>query len=169
MISAIADIITSIGVVASLGFVAFQTRQLVRQTKIRNGLASLGARYNSLERLHAVQRILIDDPGLRPYFYANKASPDVSTEEGARVLLVAEMIADAGDYGVMALEIMPTVDGYEGWRDYATFILANSPAVREVVSTHPKWYVMLHRHASEMANTHPGGNLRPRADADVTP
>jgi hypothetical protein len=160
MISAFADVVTSMGVVASLCFVAFQTRQLARQTKIRNGLASLSVRYNSLERLHAVQCILIDNPSLRPYFYSNKGRPDASTEEGARVLLVAEMIADAGDYGVMALEIMPPIEGYDGWRDYAAFILDNSPAVREVVSAHPKWYVQLRRSASGTVDMHTGPTFR---------
>jgi hypothetical protein len=169
MISEIADVVTSIGVVTSLGFVAFQTRQLVKQTKIRNGLSSLAARYNSLERLHAVQSVLIDNPRLRPYFYSNEMFPDPSTEGGAQVLLVAEMIADAGDYGVMALEIMPSIKGYEGWRDFASFILDNSPAVRHVVNEHPKWYVELRRLASESAEIRPGTTLRGSSNADVAP
>jgi hypothetical protein len=147
VIAVVTNVITSFGVVASLAFVAFQARQLVKQTRLSNGLALLGARYNSLERLHAAQTFLIENPSLRQYFYSGVTPPDPSTDTGARVHLAAEMVADAADYGLMALEIAPPLAGYEGWRDYAQFLANNSPVVRQVVADHPAWYVRLTQYA----------------------
>ncbi|MFC4016437.1 hypothetical protein ACFOW4_00520 [Micromonospora sp. GCM10011542] len=135
--------------VASLAFVAFQTRQLTRQTQTSNGIAALGAMYNGLERLHQIQAILIERPNLRPYFYSNKVPLDLDPEEGTRLLLLAELLGDVLDYGLMVVDLMPPVKEYEGWHDFATFLHEHSPVLRQIAYEHPEWWVRLIRHWQE--------------------
>ncbi|PZG24054.1 hypothetical protein C1I95_01540 [Micromonospora craterilacus] len=105
--------------------------------------------YNGIERLHALQTMLIESPHLRPYFYSNEQPPDDRTEEGIQLLLVAEMLGDILDYGLMTVDFMPPVQEYEGWRNYANFLYDHSPILRRIAFEHPEWWVRLIRHWQE--------------------
>ncbi|MEU4339340.1 hypothetical protein AB0F59_32615 [Micromonospora lupini] len=118
-------------------------------------MAALGAMYNGLERLHQLQNILIEHPNFRPYFYSNKVPPDSSSEEGVRLLLLAEIFGDVLDYGLMVVDLIPPVKEYEGWHDFATFLHEHSPVLRQVAYEHPEWWVRLIRHWHEAGLTVP--------------
>ncbi|WP_433610353.1 hypothetical protein ACQP2P_41010 [Dactylosporangium sp. CA-139114] len=167
VISNVANVLASIGVIASLVFAAYQARILAHQTKISNGIASLGAMYNGLERLHSIQALLIEDPALRPYFYSNKVAPPAETAEGSRIAVVAEVLADAVDYGLMVVDLMPPVKDYEGWRNFANFLHGNSPVLRQLVSDHPEWWIRLDRHWKDAGGSLHVPNSSPIRDQET--
>ncbi|MGN9812783.1 hypothetical protein ACTMSW_25945 [Micromonospora sp. BQ11] len=154
--------IASLGVIASLAFVAFQTRQLTKQTRISNGIAALGAMYNGIERLHQFQTFLIERPEIHPYFYSDKAPPDPDSAEGIRVRQLAPLLCDVLEYGLMTVELMPTVREHEGWHDFAIFLHGHSPVLRQVVYEHPEWWRRLSRHWQD-------ADLRPTAGEHADP
>ncbi|MET7360530.1 hypothetical protein ABZS76_19060 [Streptomyces sp. NPDC005562] len=137
--------IASIGVVVSLLISAWQTRELVRQTAISNGIAGASARYNGLERLHYVENFMAADPGLHAYFYGGADLP-ADGPERHRVQTVLRMLADTVDYGLMVNELNPEIRSSDGWRSYALLLRASSPAFVRVVNEHPDWWAALSAH-----------------------
>jgi hypothetical protein len=61
-----------------------------------------------------------------------------------RLLMLAEMVADAAEYGLIATTIVPGSDQFGGWIGYAPFI-GGQPIVREVVERYPEWFPTLAR------------------------
>jgi hypothetical protein len=136
--------LSGISVVLSLLFVARQTRELTRQTRLNNRIGTLGSMHDSLEMLHEIQAIFTDRPELRPYFYGGKPCP----RRGHRremLVNIAEMLADTIDYGLMVVKLMPGTEEYEGWLNYALFMMQSSPALREHVDENPDWYLAYRR------------------------
>ncbi|MCL6667324.1 hypothetical protein [Streptomyces panaciradicis] len=130
--------IASVGVVASLLISAWQTRELTRQTVINNRIAGTTAMYNGLERLHAVDGFIASQPWMYDHFYGGASVPE-EPEQRARVLALANILADAVDYGLMTTELTP-VQGFDGWRDFALVMFRTCPALVQTVSEHPAWY-----------------------------
>jgi hypothetical protein len=131
--------LSGISVTLSLLFLARQTSELAKQTKLNNRIGTLGGMSDALERLHAVQAILTDKPELRPYLYHGKQPPQRGRRLG-ELLNIAEMIADAIDYGLIVVDLMPGTAEHEGWRDYAVFIAENSPIVASMLGDHSNWF-----------------------------
>jgi hypothetical protein len=131
--------LSGISVVLSLLFLARQTSELARQTKLNNRIGTLGGMSDALERLHSVQGIFTDKPGLRPYFYEGKQYPRYGRRQG-ELLNIAEMIADAIDYGLIVVDLMPGTAEHEGWRNYAIFMVESSPVLRSVLNHHLDWF-----------------------------
>lgn len=143
-------VITSLGVIASLLFSAWQTRELTRQTAINNGIAGAAAGYNSLERLHAVDSFIATHPWLYNHFYGGAPIPD-DPEQRARVLALVNMFADSIGYGLMTTTLAPAIQGYEGWREFALSVRSGCPALVQAVGANPGWYPTLAAHW----NSHP--------------
>ncbi|WP_405523458.1 hypothetical protein OG426_09620 [Streptomyces canus] len=138
-------VIASIGVFSSLLLSAWQARELARQTAINNGIAAASAIYNSIERLHQVDGLIAADPLIDAYFYGGRGLPS-ETESQARVLVIARMLADTIDYGLMITALIPDTGSYEGWRDYALEMRRSSPALVHMVNAHPSWWPALVGH-----------------------
>ena len=94
---------------------------------------------DALERLHSVQGVFTDKPGLRPYFYGAKQYPQHGRRQG-ELLNIAEMLADAIDYGLIVVDLMPGTSEHEGWRNYALFMVESSPVLRRVLNHHLDWF-----------------------------
>jgi hypothetical protein len=71
-LSDIATLAGILGLILTLLLMATQTRKLADQTMTANAIAHLAAHYNALERLHDLDRILLDRPRLQPYFLSGK-------------------------------------------------------------------------------------------------
>ncbi|MFI7578415.1 hypothetical protein [Micromonospora sp. NPDC049497] len=139
LITAIAGVL---GVIGSLLFSGWQTRQLIEQSKLQNAVAGTTGVQQPMELLHGVLRMLFEEPSLRPYLYERKACPTAG-DKRARVLTVAEMFGDVLEVGLHSTTTIASTDAQEDWLDYARFLLGHSPALVEVVGTHPKWYPAL--------------------------
>jgi hypothetical protein len=133
----VAQLIGSIGVIGSLLLMAWQTRQLAHQTAVSNTVGKTAARYNALERLHDIHKLIIEYPELRPYFYGSKPCP-VGDPLRARVLTLAEMMADAIDYGLGVARQFPPVLT-DSW--YLTALAAaKQPVMQEIVRANPDYW-----------------------------
>ena len=129
-------------IVLSLLFVARQTRDLARQTKINNSIASVGLVHDILELSHTWHSGLIEKPHLRPYFFGSRAcgssNPDrVVTET------MAEMLADLLDYNLTVTKLMPEAGFSADWHRWPRHMLLRSPILREVVQGHRDWWPAL--------------------------
>jgi hypothetical protein len=131
--------LSGISVVLSLLFLARQTSELARQTKLNNRIGTLGGMSDALERLHSVQGIFTNKPGLRPYFYEGKQCPQHGRRQG-ELLNIAEMLADAIDHTLNVVDLMPNRPEDEGWRNYAVFMVESSPVLRSVLNYHLDWF-----------------------------
>jgi hypothetical protein len=106
--------------------------------------------YNSLSLEHSIQRIFTDRPELRAYFYEGKEYPRQG-EQRAALLNIAEMLADAIDYGLMFEELSPEAVELQGWRDYAVSMTQTSPVLRDYMAQYPEWIPMYTRLVATMA------------------
>lgn len=146
MAALIFGLIASLAAVFSILFAARQTRELARQTVLNNGISAASAVHNSLDRLHAIDSMLFQNPEYIPYFYAGRPVPHDDEEERLRVLTLANMFADSLDYGLLIKSLAPETDNYECWNEYVEGMLVNAPAIRFVVSRHPTWWPSLSHH-----------------------
>ncbi|KMS69101.1 hypothetical protein ACM01_36490 [Streptomyces viridochromogenes] len=138
-------LIAAIGVVASLLVSAWQTRELTRQTRISNGVAGAAAIYNGMERLHHVESLIAAQPELHVCFFGGAALPR-QEDARARVLLIAAMLADTVNYGLMINALNPEMKGYRGWQSFALRLRDSAPVLVHVVNEHPHWWPALSSH-----------------------
>jgi hypothetical protein len=134
MISNLAAILGLVSVASSLLFTAWQTRQLIQQTRVNNAIGSTSAYIGTAQLVASAHAPLLDDPSLRPYFYDGKAF-DPEDPSWARLLTVAELLADACEHGLMMANYLPPD---EQWREYPKELLTNSPILRKVVLDRPR-------------------------------
>jgi hypothetical protein len=151
MISDVTNVVGACGVVVSLLLLAWQTRQLAFQTGVNNAIAGLSASYNGIERLHDAWQAVLDDPALRPYFYEGKPCTPQDPNR-AKALIVAEMVADTVEYGLMMATLLPQTGKYGGWHSYVPFA-CKQPVLKEVIESHPEWWPTLARHVSAQPAT----------------
>jgi hypothetical protein len=140
MIIQIITAISGASVVLSLLFLARQTNELARQTRLSNQIGTLTGTHDALELLHDIQGIFTDKPELRSYFYDGRKCPRRGRQR-AVILNLAEMMADAIDYGLMVVSLIPDTKEYDGFRSFAVFMMQSSPAVHDLVNDHPEWYL----------------------------
>lgn len=152
------DFIASIGVMLSVLLIARQTRQLTEQTgqlteqtrqlteqaKASNEVGSTQAAYSALERIHQISQIMIDDPETQQYFFENRELPEDKLVR-ARVLMMAQVLADTIDYGLMVCDLRSHMENYQGWPSFAVSSMSSSPALREVIKDHPEYWPRLNK------------------------
>ena len=144
----IAGLLSAAALVGSLLILARQTSHSVHQSVVANELTGARAMAQSYEVADRVIAYFVDYPELREYFYEGVELSEDSTT-GARVLAVAELMADALQSGYWLFQgkdvdtlrsVDPTLDIRPNWDDYTEFILTMSPAVRSLVRAHPLQY-----------------------------
>jgi hypothetical protein len=141
-------LVGAVSVVISLLFVGWQTRELAKQTRLNNAIGVTSTFQGSAELMSAVHAPILANPLLRPYFYEGKRCVD-GDDQQPLILTVAELMADAAEYGLMAAKQVP---GATSWTNYPKFLLAASPSLREVVAEHSDWWPEL---AGLMASVRP--------------
>ena|SRR3984957_13873433 len=136
---AIATIIGMVGVTAGLVFNAYQIRMLASQGKTQNEIAKAASVYSGVTGLISFYRVFVDQPSLRKYFYDGAPTP-VDLEERDRVIPLAEMLADTIDSVLRTIYRFGEREDHSDWTDYIEYMLAHSPALRELVLDHPIWW-----------------------------
>src|ERR1700690_1406452 len=96
--------ISAVALVASLLFLARQTRASAQQSLLANQIAGIQARSRIYESIDRILFRLLDYPDLWPYFYEGHQTPSDTTSGAAsslreRVLTLAELFADAIENG----------------------------------------------------------------------
>jgi hypothetical protein len=131
-----------LGLALSVVLLAWQCREVARQTKISNSVAGASVLQESIQSLGAFQHILIERPELRRYFYDSAPRPEAG-ETRDRLLAVAELLADAIEVGLFASRLVVSTGSAEDWESYTRDMIGYSPVLRETIQAHPVWYPML--------------------------
>jgi hypothetical protein len=138
-ISSISQIVASIGVVASLLLLAFQTRRLSQQVEVGNAVGITEAHHNALERLHELELTVVNSPELIPYFREQKACPPTD-QNCPRVLAIASMMGDVYDFGLEVTRRFPDAVHGECWPASARAAM-RQPVLAEMFGEHSKqWW-----------------------------
>ncbi|MFD4523265.1 hypothetical protein ACFWP7_04885 [Streptomyces sp. NPDC058470] len=128
-----------VGLIVSLLYLAKQTKAAVDQVHTSNTMAGNNALEVAMSNLRDIYFKMLEYPGMRAYFYEAKPTPDHDPER-ERVLILAELLADALECGLMSTRRIPESESYEDWRDFCQFMLAHSPSMRLITSEHPMWW-----------------------------
>jgi hypothetical protein len=151
-----------VGLIASVGLLALQTRTnieqtrtlveqtrtLVDQTKTSNAIASATVISNASSSLRQVFQIFIERPELRPYFTESKKPPPQGYKR-ARIMTTAEIIGDIFEDGLEAHRLLPTSRASEAWARYCGLVLTTSPIMNEIMQRNPDWWPKLREVAAQ--------------------
>lgn len=118
---------------------AEQTRAAAEQTRISNVVAAVSANDMVLRSLREIHILILERPGAREYFCADKPLPE-GQEEREQIVTIAELLADVMSTGVHVHECVPGSTSAEPWADYCRQTLAVSPVLRDVIREHPMWW-----------------------------
>lgn len=133
------SVVGIVGVVGSLAFSGWQTRELVRQTKIQNKIADVAAEREPIAVLQAILIRLAEAPELRKFFYDGVPCP-TSEPERSRVLIIAEMLADAIYGGLHASVLFSDTNAQQARRNYSTSMLVTCPTLYDLLVQHHDWW-----------------------------
>ncbi|HSV66497.1 MAG TPA: hypothetical protein VLJ59_11400 [Mycobacteriales bacterium] len=128
----LSTIVASVALVISLA-VAVQTWRLGQRTM--HVMTYQGATDLTLD----LDRVFLDQPQLRPYFYDGEPTPPVDHPEHHRVLAAAEFCLDVceciWDHRTEYDEVDKTA-----WREWIHHLLSRSPALCQLYREQPEWY-----------------------------
>lgn len=131
--------------VVTLFVFVYQARAMRQQVRLmadqsRDGtLATRAHVYQGLAQLMIdVDRIFIEYPALRPYFYDNVEEPDDPIERN-RVSAIAETHIDMMDNLLTQSPHLEDIVA-EPWDDYFRDLMRRSPAIRRFWAEHREWY-----------------------------
>jgi hypothetical protein len=139
MVATVTAIGGLLGLIVSLMFLAQQTKAVSEQVRASNVINGTNGLDTCLNNVREIYFKMLEFPGMRAYFYDDKPCPD-EDEERERVLIMAEMLADALETGLMATRRIQETESFDDWRDYCRFLLEHSPAMRSTIVEHPKWW-----------------------------
>jgi hypothetical protein len=142
MLTTLTAIAGLIGLVITIGLLAWQTRAAAKQTQIANAMAGATVLYGCTANLNEVLRPFLDHPELRAYFYDSTPIP-ADPLERSRVLTIAEMLGDALEDGLVSHRLVPASESEHDWIDYCRYMRAHSPALNTMVNEHPRWWPQL--------------------------
>lgn len=131
-----------IGLIASLVLLAWQTREVAKQTRISNAIAGAAGLGESTNHLREVLVLFVDRPELRSFFYDGKPCPRRGPQR-IRVITIADMLADVLEVGLVTTRLIPSTESYEDWLRYSRYMLAHSPVLVDFVREHPDWFPQL--------------------------
>lgn len=132
------------GLAVSIALLAWQSRAVAEQARVSNAIAGTSVLHDTLESVRAVYMIFFGHPELRQYFYDGAPSPRRGKQR-ARVLIVAELLADALEDGLLGTRLVPSSESFDDWTDYCRYLLQHSPALAEIIEWRPQWWPNLHR------------------------
>ena len=130
------QVAATVAVFVTLVFGAVQTRHLAVQIRQNNIATLVGAHHTLLERLHTVLAYLVEDPALRVHFYENVDTDGLDPKVIAKTRTLAEMFADALEYGLVSSRDLSLDDQWSEWACYAEYMIRHSPPIRAMVAAH---------------------------------
>jgi hypothetical protein len=100
--------------------------------QVRNGArATLASVYQAInDNMLQINRLFIDRPSLRAYFYGQQELTDESPEDRERIEATAELFINFTDNVLTQMPLLPS-NLAEPWRTYFASVIASSPVLRE--------------------------------------
>lgn len=132
IISCVTAIISCFIAIVGFFFVYRQVKQ-VENISRKDALDSLYG------RAHEIHQVVLDDPGLRPFFHDGMTVPENDPKLQNKLAAYSEMLLDFYELIIYQHEFMST-ELSELWKDYIKELYGNSPALREHVTKHGNWY-----------------------------
>jgi hypothetical protein len=86
-----------------------------------------------------INRLFIDRPLLRPYFYGKQELTDESPEERERVEATAELFINFIDNVLTQMPLLPS-NLADPWRTYFVSVTTSSPVLCEFWERRREWY-----------------------------
>jgi hypothetical protein len=167
LLTSIASLAGILGLILTLLFMARQTRKLTEQTMTGNAIAHLDAHYNALERLHDLNKILLEMPNLQPYFLLGKecqpGDPDYDS-----IRLLGEMFADVFDLGLELHRRIKDEVHRDCW-DATVIEAIKQPILRQAITSDAPWWPdlrMFVQQRPELFAPSPGSGLLASASAN---
>jgi hypothetical protein len=129
--------VATLAVVASVLFLAMQTRAVWREERIANQVAGTRAHRDLLKMLGAINEKFFERPELWSYFYG-ESTEEPSPMDLVRLEVLAEQLGDALQ---AALDTTARLKSYgwvtSEWRQYAVESVAASPILRATIRSRP--------------------------------
>jgi hypothetical protein len=127
--------------VALLGNLAFVVSVVLLAIQLRNGTrATLASVYQAMNGdMLQINRLFVDQPLLRPYFYGEKELTDESPDERERVHATAELFINFIDNVLTQMPLLPSSLA-EPWRTYFVSVTATSPVLRDFWNRRREFY-----------------------------
>ena len=127
-----------VGVIVSLLYLATQTKEVTRQSKSLEESIRVQVYQGLSSDMLGIDRVFIEHPELRPYFYEGKElSQDSPIYNMA--LSAAEMKLDF--YDTVLIQMTHFAQSLaDNWKDGVRYAFALSPIMRTMLVTHKSWY-----------------------------
>lgn len=120
------DALGTLAILATLGFLIGQTREMAKQSRAA-AKAAVGSPWDRVAtQMFAMDQVFIDHPDMRPYFY--ESAPIDSSHAGHNLALsIAEFRLDFFDQVVQQGRLFPDDWDLSLWREHITWCLERSP------------------------------------------
>jgi hypothetical protein len=125
--------------IVSVILLGLQVREMTKQSShgVRATLASVYQAMN--DDMLQINRLFVDRPSLRPYFYGEQELNDESSEERERVEATAEPFINFIDNVLTQMPLLPS-NLAQPWRTYFASVTTSSPVLCEFWKRHREWY-----------------------------
>jgi hypothetical protein len=125
--------------IVSVILLGLQVREMAKQSS-HGARATLASVYQAMnDNMLQINRLFVDRPLLRPYFYGEQELTDESPEERERVEATAELFINFIDNVLTQMPLLPS-NLAEPWRTYFGSVTASSPVLCEFWERRREWY-----------------------------
>jgi hypothetical protein len=125
--------------IGSVILVGLQVREMAKQSS-HGARATLASVYQAMnDNMLLINRLFIDRPLLRPYFYGKQELTDESPEERERVEATAELFINFIDNVLTQMPLLPS-NLADPWRTYFVSVTTSSPVLCEFWERRREWY-----------------------------
>jgi hypothetical protein len=133
------QLIGILAVFASVLVLAYQARELVRQSRVANQVAATQAHQELFRQFELVQGAFLQYPELRAFFFSETAPTPNTTEASSRLETIAEKYADVLS---LSLDTAAGLVTYGQWRagnwvEYVTSMIEGSEPLRSFIRANP--------------------------------
>lgn len=138
--SLVVSILGFIGLIVSVGVFGLQARAMNMQVQLMAIAAHEVPYVTVVEHMLVVDRVFVEHPECRPYFYEGKARPSKKNAQRHLVEAIAELVLDYFEFVIVAQTDEKTT--YDApWSDkFCADLFANSPVLCDYLESHRDWY-----------------------------
>jgi len=154
--------------IVSVILLGLQVREMAKQSS-HGARATLASVYQAMnDNMLQINRLFVERPLLRSYFYGEQELTDESPEERERVEATAELFINFIDNVLTQMPLLPS-NLAEPWRTYFGSVTTSSPVFRELWVRRREWYSEEMRALLDplIARPEQAASLRMRADEGV--